>query len=188
MDKDNDSYNAQLEDPYLNMDRECCSKKKLLIVFIAFLTLSIFIFLIIFFALPNNKNDDNSPIICNPGYFIPENEKNCKKCSLENCKECYGKENLNYCTSCIDSYIPFYLNNSINVCEKSCEEGEGENCLTCDKLKNQCFQCNIGYYIPEFSEKSKNVKNVVLKIVKNVMGIAIQIFALLVETIMFQYM
>lgn len=89
------SYVQFQEEPNINLEEEqwCCSKKnKFLIVLIAILILFIFIFLIIFFAFPNNKNDDNSPIICNPGYFIPENEKNCKKCSLENCKECYGKK------------------------------------------------------------------------------------------------
>ena len=60
-----------------------------------------------------------------------------------------GKENLNYCTSCIDSYIPLPSNYSIIVCEKQCEEGEKEKCLTCDKKTNKCIKCNNGYYFPE---------------------------------------
>ena len=87
---------------------------------------------------------------------MPEKESICKKCSLENCAECYGKENLNFCTSCVDPYIPFYLNNSSIICEKPCEEGKEEKCLKCDKNKNNWTTCNIGYYLPEdFTSKNK---------------------------------
>ena len=123
--------------------------KKLIIILISSFLSLLIIATILYFVFHNKEKQNANTINCEPGYFIPENEKNCKKCSLENCKECYGKENLNYCTSCIDSFIPLPSNYSIIVCEKQCEEGEKEKCLTCDKKTNKCIKCNNGYYFPE---------------------------------------
>ena len=146
-------YN-ELEDFNINQKNRnnYLSKKQLIYIIIS--SLAIFIILaIIIIIVSIKKSNNNETLKCDPGYFVPEKEKICKKCSLENCKECYGTENLNFCTSCISSYIPIYLNNSIHICEKECEEGEGEKCKICNETKNQCFNCNDGYYIPDDSEK-----------------------------------
>ena len=144
------------EDKYMNNNSLFCSKKKLIYFLISILALSIIIFLILYFLIFSSTKS----IKCEPGYFIPENKNVCKKCSLSNCNECHGTEDLNFCTSCISPYIPFYLNNSIYVCESPCQEGKGEKCLTCDKLKNQCLNCNKGYIFQEIVKIRINAKNV----------------------------
>ena len=42
----------------------------------------------------------------------------CLKCSVENCRICYGNLNSNKCISCLSSLIPKYDNyNNISSCE-----------------------------------------------------------------------
>ena len=102
---------------------------------------------------------NNICLKCNNGYYLVDDEENktiCKKCSIENCKECYGDKNSNECTSCNDNYVTIYSNNNIiNSCELPCETGENEKCLICDKIKNKCSKCNDGYYLPEDDENKK---------------------------------
>ena len=67
------------------------------------------------------------------GYFIPKDDNNLyftpKKCSIQNCKKCYGNSENNFCTSCISPYAPIYDNDSVI---KACE----------------LIECDIGYYLP----------------------------------------
>lgn len=142
-----EGFNVDVDNKY-----NCLSKKVLIYTVISIFVLFIILIIIIILIASHNNS---KPVKCEPGFFVPESEIICKKCSLENCKECYGTENLNFCTSCIYPYIPFYLNNSIHICENQCEEGEGEKCKKCDKIKNQCSNCNKGFYIPEDSEKKQ---------------------------------
>ena len=101
----------------------------------------------------------NSCLTCNKGYYLPEDDsKICKKCKIENCEKCYGNSIDNICTSCLTSFIPFYENGIIKLCDPICQTGIKEKCLTCDNIKNQCSSCNIGYYLPEDDISRKKCK------------------------------
>ena len=89
-----------------------------------------------------------NPKKCDPGYFIPYDDltlEDCQKCSLEGCIKCNGTYEKNECTSCGDLVNIFDKNNKIIKCNMACMEGEEEKCLICDKEKNICSSCNIGY-------------------------------------------
>ena len=115
-----------------------------LIIFIIMGILMI-ILLIIFLSI-NSKNDKESFSLDNQkyqeinidnynesGYYIPKDNNNIyhapKKCSITNCKKCYGNSEINFCTSCIPPYVPLYNNDSVI---KACE----------------LLECEIGYYLP----------------------------------------
>ena len=56
------------------------------------------------------------------GYYIPKDKLSnsfYKKCSVENCKKCYGNSNNDTCLSCLNSFYPIRNdNNKIISCEK----------------------------------------------------------------------
>ena len=89
---------------------------------------------------------------CKKGYFISDDSDNkliCEKCSLSNCEECEGNENNNICTKCENNYIAKYdINNKIKSCNEKCQIGNNNKCKECDFNKNECLNCNSGYYIP----------------------------------------
>jgi len=93
--------------------------------------------------------DDNKCLSCNDGYYLPEFEKNkCQKCSIENCLECYGNKTSNLCIKCNPNLKEGYendTNETIISCKLTCEEGDEEKCKKCDNIRNECFECNIGY-------------------------------------------
>ena len=108
-------------------------------------------------GLDNNckacNKETNKCDSCNSGYYLPsdDEEKKCKKCSDINdkCQECYGTKNSIKCLSCKNGFIPFYdENNEILECNPPCLAGVGNLCKTCDYDKNQCIDCNEGYYLP----------------------------------------
>ena len=81
---------------------------------------------------------------CNEGYFVPDDDISCKKCSLEGCIKCQGSNKNNICTDC--GYLKsIYRNGTIIECRNTCETGSEEKCLTCHKSKIECTSCNIGY-------------------------------------------
>ena len=87
------------------------------------------------------------PKICDDGYFLPYDDKtlqDCQKCSLEGCVKCNGTYKNNECTSC-GNLKSVYYNNKIIKCNKTCEIGDEEKCLTCYTDKIECKTCNIGY-------------------------------------------
>ena len=116
-------------------------------------------------CLSNNNNCGNECEICNynekicskcfSGYYIPnddEDKLNCKKCSTENCEECQGTKNSNFCIKCKSNFIPKYNeNNIIENCNIKCSSGS-RNCQVCNEKENECSKCNNGYYIPSDSE------------------------------------
>ena len=90
---------------------------------------------------------------CNSGYYLPtdDEEKKCKKCSdiNDNCEECHGTKTSVKCSSCKTGFTPFYNeNNEILDCNPPCLTGLGNLCKSCDYQKNQCIDCNEGYYLP----------------------------------------
>ena len=106
-------------------------KLKDIILFSALI--SFIIGLIIFFIKYFTERNIVKPISFNKkineankeGYYIPKDNTinpTYKKCSVENCKRCYGNSIMNICTSCLNSYEPIYDENdkiiSCNFTEK----------------------------------------------------------------------
>ena len=89
---------------------------------------------------------------CKAGYFISDDSNNkliCEKCSLTNCENCEGITNNNICTKCENNYFAKYdTNNKIKYCNEKCQEGNNNKCKECEFNKNECLNCNSGYYIP----------------------------------------
>lgn len=100
------------------------------------------------------NKDVNKCNTCNSGYYLPlddDDGKICKKCSDNNdkCQECSGTKNSVKCLSCKSGFIPFFdKNNEILDCNLPCSTGSGNLCKLCDYEKNQCINCNAGYYLP----------------------------------------
>ena len=94
-------------------------------------------------------NQKKEVLKCDEGYYIPDDDsekKECQKCPIENCAECKGNKNENYCISCKESFYLFYDTKKGNkICVEMCEKGENEKCLTCEK--NKCGSCNKGYLL-----------------------------------------
>ena len=92
----------------------------------------------------------NECLICNPGYFIPDDEEKikyeCQKCPVGNCSFCNGTKLLNICHSCKYSLEPLYRDGKIVSCDYTCITGEEEKCATCLK-ENICSSCNEGYML-----------------------------------------
>jgi len=136
-------------------------------IFLLFLIIILIIIIIIFFFLflsrgREHKNISinktqivNKKIICKSGFYLPIDdplEKNCRKCSIENCIECYGSKQKDICIKCNPDLRGIYINNKIESCEIPCEEGINDKCKKCFKYTNICLSCNDGYYLPEFGE------------------------------------
>lgn len=93
---------------------------------------------------------------CNEGYYLPSDDEQklkCKKCSVDGCKTCYGTKSYDVCTECYSYLSPIYVNSEISQCTNSnsnskCITGPNEKCLTCDRDKDICGSCNLGYYLP----------------------------------------
>lgn len=115
-------------------------------------------------------------LICNDGYYLPFNEyenKVCLPCNkIEHCVSCYGDKKFITCSSCEEEYS---LENNICIKQKNlCIIGENEKCKTCNdnpNLRNQCKECNEGYYLPlenrnscESCEKIENCKECALEV------------------------
>ena len=95
----------------------------------------------------NPSSTDESPLTCDSGYFIPEDDSTCQKCSLDGCVSCSGTSNSNTCTDC-GNFKTVKEGDKIIRCNdpnKPCEEGEDDKCLTCDKESNECKDCNFAY-------------------------------------------
>ncbi len=107
-------------------------KKIIILVIIGLICL----FLIIFFCLYFKKKN------CSSGYYL-DNRK-CKKCTLENCDNCYLKGSIEICSSCNSLYFPIYDNKIIESCEKY-DLGDEDKCLKSDSNTLQCLSCNLGY-------------------------------------------
>jgi hypothetical protein len=94
----------------------------------------------------DSDNPSDTKKVCGPGYFIPKDDEtleNCLKCSIEGCDKCYGTLDNNECISCGDFDSVYDDNNKIIKCNKICETGEEDKCLTCEGDTNNCGSCNI---------------------------------------------
>ena len=65
------------------------------------------------------------------GYYLPKDNLTSTifiKCSVDNCKSCYGNTYNNTCISCFDSYIPLRNeNNEIISCVYNPKNEESDN-------------------------------------------------------------
>ena len=103
--------------------------------------------------IPNNNdlnyyNNENNK--CLSGFYLPNDiseNPSCKKCSIENCENCYGNSQYDICTSCLSSFIPIYENNIIKSCSPHCKVEDFDNCLICDDITNKCSKCKTGYIL-----------------------------------------
>jgi len=69
-----------------------------------------------------NKNNNKNEIICENGFFLPEDDQSkCIKCSIEQCMECTGNKLNNTCNKCNPGLNPIYEENKIISC--SCNKG-----------------------------------------------------------------
>ena len=93
----------------------------------------------------NFTNESNDILNCESGYFLTDNNKSCKKCSIDNCEKCYERNKTNFCIFCKSDFIPIYENGIIKFCLYHCETGKDEKCLSCDIDNIKCISCNIGY-------------------------------------------
>ena len=113
------------------------------------LLISAIIGLIIFFIINNPKSykkvfqlsklDTNN--LNKDGYYIPKDissEIIYKKCSIENCKKCYGNSYYDICTSCSNSYYPIYdiKNETIISCERYIPKTEFNIEIITDKISD----------------------------------------------------
>lgn len=78
-------------------------------------------------------------------------EQYCGKCPFgcSNCSDQYiGHTPISInCSSCIPGFKLFNA-----MCEKQCDVGKNNLCLTCDnEIKNRCASCNPGYYLDLFN-------------------------------------
>ena len=95
-----------------------------------------------------NEISDNNHT-CDSGYYIPDDDssfKDCQKCSVEGCTNCTGTYKSNICHNC-GKLISVYKDEQIIRCNdpKPCEVGEEDKCKTCDKVNNECSECNTAY-------------------------------------------
>ena len=142
-------YHNKVHNPF------CNEKKKRLLKIIGIvlgivILLGGIIFLIVFLCVRKKKGKDkeSSSNICVDGYFIPDDDEthqNCQKCSLEGCQKCNGTYENNECYSCGSLESIYNNDNKIIKCNRICETGDEEKCLTCYENKAECKSCNIGY-------------------------------------------
>jgi len=125
--------------------------KKILTINGIILVVIIIIIILIKFLVLNKKKVD-----CAEGFFHPNDEDNkssCYPCNLGNCSICIGDKYNNICNSCKNNFIPkFDKDNIIKLCNEKCQTGNNEKCKECDLDKNECLNCNKGFYLPSDDE------------------------------------
>ena len=140
---DAETFNASFGEDLENQIQEKNNIWKYYIMIILFIIIVIAIIIFLQF-----KMESKNIIECQPGYYLPEddtNQKICQKCSVENCNKCHGTKLSNVCTTCNQFLTPIYENGKIILCKYTCETGDDEMCKTCDKTRNECSSCNLGY-------------------------------------------
>ena len=114
----------------------------------------------------SNINKKNC-LTCNDGYYLPFDANNREKCFscniIAHCSSCFGIINNIICSSCLSGY---YLENNECKNEKEiiqiCTIGENQLCKKCnsnENLKNECEDCNEGYYLPSDAQNRSFCEN-----------------------------
>ena len=93
---------------------------------------------------------------CFEGYYLPyDDDINCKKCSVNNCKKCNGTKNYDECTDCRFWFKNIYENSKIVDCncydgyylpyddDTDCKKCSVKHCKKCNGTKNydECTDC-----------------------------------------------
>ena len=127
-----------------NGDINTNSKKRYirLIILLSILILIIILIVVIIVVSKKDDDDNDDEIICKSGYFLPDDstDKNCEKCSLDNCEKCFGKITSNICKECEKDFFPNKEKDVIKSCDLNCNLDN--NCLECDNQTNNCLKCN----------------------------------------------
>ena len=136
-----------MEDQLINGDggeiRTPNNKKKYIIFLVSFiLIVGLVILLIVILSGKDGKEKKDDKPTCEPGYFLPDDDKECKPCSISNCKFCNGTKSNNTCYTCDKNYIPIFENNVIETCEL-----DDQRCLIRDNKTNKCLNCVSKYYL-----------------------------------------
>ena len=113
------------------------------------------IFLILKGKKDNEVNEDNKDKDCEPGFFIPDDSlenKKCEKCSEQNCDICKGTKDNNICLKCMLNY---YLVN--DKCKSYSFKATYKNTKINEEIKlfNNTFLQNINAMYMNNSEISK---------------------------------
>ena len=122
----------------LSKDKKKPFKKILIIIIFILCIIALLVIILISILKGESKKE------CQPGYYLPDDDKECKKCTISNCEICKGNKINNICYSCEENYIPFKENNKTESCESI---SELKNCLTRDNQTNKCLICNSAYYL-----------------------------------------
>ena len=137
--------------------------RKILTINGIILVLIIILIILIKFLILDKKKKGN----CSEGFFHPDDENSsssCYPCNLGNCNICTGDKNNNICNSCKNNFVPkFDKDNIIKSCNEKCQIGDNEKCKECDLDKNECLNCNEGFYLPSDDEIKLECKRCSLK-------------------------
>ena len=87
---------------------------------------------------------DNIINKCDPGYYLPEKENKCKKCSIFGCEICHGNNTINFCDSCFSQFVPKYINNSLTCIFKN-----NTICTYFNSTSLECLKCDNEYILYE---------------------------------------
>ena len=131
----------------LNDEKKPFLKKKIIRIIILIIIIILIALLAIFLSFILNRkngNEEKEKKECQSGYFYPDDDKECQKCSISNCDICKGNKANNTCYSCDKNYLPFIENNIIESCELI---SELDDCLTRDNQTNKCLVCASNYYL-----------------------------------------
>lgn len=107
-------------------------------------------------------------LTCNDEFYLPFDADNIEKClscknKIEGCISCFGNVNFIICLACEYGYTLGF-----NKCEKNetkienCIIGDNELCKNCnsdEKLRNECGDCNEGYYLPSNTQNKTFCEN-----------------------------
>ena len=90
---------------------------------------------------------------CEPGYYLPyeKAEKDCKKCSVDNCQICIGNETIDFCLKCQPGFKSIYKNKMIQFCVDPTKS----ECQIYNNITKECELCNNGYFLAFFNETKK---------------------------------
>ena len=131
-------------------------KKLILFGSIGFLVMIVVIIVVVVVVTKKKKDEDSEGTLFNNGFFYPiDDQDNLHKCSLENCKECYGSIFNNTCMKCFPNSTELYTNDNIVFqCEPKssttkCVEGPNANCSKCNEKQDECLSCNSGFFLPD---------------------------------------
>ena len=126
------------------------NKTLILILIINILSIFLSIFLIYQYFQNKNKTNRKKQIICESGYYIPNDDpvkEKCQSCSINNCEKCNGNKGHDLCILCKSNNFAIYSNNIIQTCKQICDIGEGNKCADCNNETKLCSSCNPSYYL-----------------------------------------